>query len=254
MCDASSKITRTSQKRNKMVEWVIAITVILLTATIGAAVEYYRQVRKATREYDTAKGTVEDVVLSFNRELKREANKLEIVAYKVEGNSAKTEANQKKVEGAEKRIASLESQIDAISRKGIAVPAALAEITSKIQSAEATQEALKTQIATLYDQMQKLTVQPEIRNEPVIPIKRDKAMAALTDTEIAVLEMLSAEGAKTAPEIKERVQLSREHTARLMKRLYEEGYLERETGKIPFKYSVKKEMERLLSKPETNQA
>ena len=254
MCDASGKITRTSQKRNKMVEWVIAITVILLTATIGAAVEYYRQVRKATREYDTAKGTVEDVVLSFNRELKREANKLEIVAYKVEGNSAKTEANQKKGEGAEKRIASLESQINAISKKDIELPAALAEITSKIQSAEATQEALKTQIATLYDQMQKLTVQPEIRNEPVIPIKRDKAMAALTDTEIAVLEMLAAEGAKTAPEIKERVQLSREHTARLMKRLYEEGYLERETSKIPFKYSVKKEMERLLSKPETNQA
>ena len=40
-------------------------------------------------------------------------------------------------------------------------------------------------------------------------------MAALTDTEIAVLEMLSSEGPKTAPEIKERVHLSREHTARL---------------------------------------
>jgi DNA-binding Lrp family transcriptional regulator len=76
----------------------------------------------------------------------------------------------------------------------------------------------------------------------------------LTDTEIAVLEMLSAEGAKTAPEIKERVQLSREHTARLMKKLYEEGYLERETGKIPFKYCVKKEMENLLKKPESAQA
>ena len=51
-------------------------------------------------------------------------------------------------------------------------------------------------------------------------------------------------------EIKEKVQLSREHTARLMKRLYEEGYLERETAKLPFKYSVKKEMEKLLKKPE----
>ena len=90
-----------------------------------------------------------------------------------------------------------------------------------------------------------------MKAEPVIPIKRDKAMAALTDTEIAVLEMLSTEGSKTAPEIKERVQLSREHTARLMKKLYEEGYLERETGKIPFKYNVKKEMEKFLKKPES---
>jgi len=38
-----------------------------------------------------------------------------------------------------------------------------------------------------------------------------------------------------------------------MKKLYEEGYLERDSSKIPFKYSVKKEMERLLrkSEPET---
>jgi DNA-binding IclR family transcriptional regulator len=62
--------------------------------------------------------------------------------------------------------------------------------------------------------------------------------------------MLSKEGAKTAPEIKERVRLSREHTARLMKKLYEEGYLEREAGKIPFKYSIKKEMEKLMQKAE----
>ena len=253
MCDAPSQITHRSQKRTKMVEWLVAIVAILALATVGAAVEYYRQVRRAIREYNKSKGTVEDIVLSFNRELKREANKLEIVAYKVEGNVSRTEANQKRVEGAEKRIASLESQIDAISEKDIDVPAALAEVTSKSRNAEVTQEALKTQIATLYDQMQKLTVPPEIKSEPVIPIKRDKAMAALTDTEITVLEILSAAGAKTAPEIKERVQLSREHTARLMKRLYEEGYLERETGKIPFKYSVKKEMERLLSKPESSQ-
>jgi DNA-binding Lrp family transcriptional regulator len=66
--------------------------------------------------------------------------------------------------------------------------------------------------------------------------------------------LLSTEGSKTAPEIKERVRLSREHTARLMKKLYEEGYLERETAKIPFKYSVKKEMERLLKKQEPTQA
>jgi DNA-binding MarR family transcriptional regulator len=112
---------------------------------------------------------------------------------------------------------------------------------------------LKVQVTTLDDQIQKLSALPEIKIEPVMPIKRDKAMASLTDTELGVLEMLSTEGAKTAPEIKERVQLSREHTARLMKKLYEQGYLERETGKIPFKYSVKKEMERLLKKPESNQ-
>jgi DNA-binding MarR family transcriptional regulator len=118
---------------------------------------------------------------------------------------------------------------------------------------EVSHEKLKSQVATLDEQMQKLSALPELTGEPVITIRRDKAMAALTDTEVAVLELLSTEGSKTAPEIKERVRLSREHTARLMKKLYEEGYLERETAKIPFKYSVKKEMERLLKKQEPTQ-
>ena len=78
-------------------------------------------------------------------------------------------------------------------------------------------------------------------------------MAALTDTEVTVLEVLSAEGLKTAPEIKDRIRLSREHTARLMKKLYEKGYLEREAGKIPFRYSVKKEMEKFLKKAQSEQ-
>ena len=126
-------------------------------------------------------------------------------------------------------------------------------INAKISIIEESNNQLKTQITTLDEQLQKLTVQPEVKIEPVMHIRRDKAMAALTDTEVAVLELLSTEGAKTAPEIKEKVQLSREHTARLMKKLYEEGYLERETGKIPFKYTVKKEMEKLLNKPESTQ-
>jgi len=50
------------------------------------------------------------------------------------------------------------------------------------------------------------------------------------------------------------VGLSREHTARLMKKLYEEGYLERETGKIPFRYSAKQELEKFLKKTENQQA
>ncbi len=124
---------------------------------------------------------------------------------------------------------------------------------SKIKDIEGSQETLRVKVVGFEEQIQKFAAAPEIKIEPVMPIKRDKAMAALTDTEIAVLEMLSSEGPKTAPEIKDRVHLSREHTARLMKKLYEKGYLEREIGKIPFRYSIKKEMEKLLRKPENSQ-
>jgi len=75
-------------------------------------------------------------------------------------------------------------------------------------------------------------------------------LAPLTQTELSVLEILASEGAKTALEIRERIQLTREHTARLMKKLYEEGYLERDTEKMPYAYRVKKEMLKILKKVE----
>jgi DNA-binding MarR family transcriptional regulator len=225
----------------------------LLATTVAASVEYYRQIRKAQKEYEKAKDVIEDIVLSFNRELKREADRLELIAYKVEGNSAKADTSLRKIDNVEKKMAPLENQFGAVSQNNANILSGLTGLELKIKDSEASQETLRLKIAGFEEQIQKFTVAPEIKSEPVVPIRRDKAMAALTDTEIAVLEMLSSEGPKTAPKIKDRVQLSREHTARLMKKLYEEGYLEREVGKIPFRYSIKKEMEKLLKKTENSQ-
>jgi predicted transcriptional regulator len=201
-------------------------------------------------------------VLSFNRELKREADRLELITFKVEGISSKADSSLKKINVVEKRISPFEEQLSAINQTvtetltqnnqtNTNLLTGLTGLELKIKDIETTQETLRTKMATVEEQFQKITTAPpEATIEPVMHIRRDKAMAALTDTEIAVLEFLSKEGAKTAPEIKEKVQLSREHTARLMKKLYEEGYLEREAGKIPFRYTIKKEMERLMQRAE----
>jgi chromosome segregation ATPase len=216
-------------------------------------------------------------VLSFDRELKRESNRFESMASKVEGSYVKADASFRKMENLEKKIAPFEEKLGALDQSNQAMSQSILQtltentqnkstihsgllgLEAKLKDIEATQETLRNRITGFEDQIQKLptTQSQEAKNEivlPPIPIKRDKALAALTDTEITVLEMLSKEGAKTAPEIKERVSLSREHTARLMKKLYEEGYLEREVGKIPFKYSIKKEMENLMQKVERNQS
>jgi predicted transcriptional regulator len=59
-----------------------------------------------------------------------------------------------------------------------------------------------------------------------------------TPTELQVLNLLASEGPKTAPEIGVSVGRSREHSARLMKRLYEEGYVRRDQTRTPFRYSI----------------
>jgi DNA-binding MarR family transcriptional regulator len=236
-----------------VIEVLLVLIGVLLATTIVASFEYYKHVREAQKEYEKARDAVEDIVLSFNRELKREAERLEIVAYKVEGSTAKANASLKKVDSIEQKIAPIESKFNAIKENDETVLSKITEVNNKTHNIEAEQQTLKTKITELETQMQKFTEGPEIKSEPVIPIRRDKAMAALTDTEVIVLEMLSMEGPKTAPEIKDRIRLSREHTARLMKKLYEKGYLERETGKIPFSYRIKEEMKKFLNKAESEQ-
>lgn len=236
-----------------MFEVLLMVLVLLLTLTIGAAIEYYRQIRRAQKEYLKAKEVVEDIVLSFNRELKRDAESIETLAYKVEGNLAKLDSNLKRTEVIEKKIGAIESTLRILSEKNTNLLSKMAEVEAKTNTTEATCQTLKAKINEVEEQMQKAVTGPEIKSEPVIPIRRDKAMSALTDTEVAVLDLLVTEGPKTAPEIRDKIRLSREHTARLMKKLYEEGYLERETGKIPFRYSVKKEMEKFLKKAESEQ-
>jgi hypothetical protein len=225
---------------------------ILLAITIGAAAEYYRQLRGAQREYEKAKGVVEDIILSYNRQLKHEAQRLEVVAYKVETLASKSDGALSRSEDALRKSGALETQITTGSADRERMSARLDEVERKTRDVAASQEAMVAKITSLEDQGKRLLTAPEVNLEAVIPIRREKAMSPLTVTEIGVLEMLASEGPKTAPEIKERVKLSREHTARLMKKLYEEGYLERETSKIPFKYSIKKEMEKLLKKPESS--
>jgi len=253
-----------------MADFTIVIFAILLTATAAAAFEYYKRIRMAHKEYEKARDFIEDIVLSFNRELKRESNRFELIVSKVDWSYSTADVSYRRTDNLEKRIDSFEGQLGMLNQSYQAMSQTFTEdsqnsgtvlsglkgLENRIKDIEITEEMLRIKITSFEEQLQRFSVTQipqQQRSEimlPPIPIKRDKALAALTDTEIAVLEMLSKEGAKTSPEIKERVHLSREHTARLMKKLYEGGYLEREAGKIPFKYSIKKEMEALLHRAE----
>jgi len=63
--------------------------------------------------------------------------------------------------------------------------------------------------------------------------------------------LLVSEGEKTASKIRERIGLTREHTARLMKSLYSRGYIERRTDKMPYVYRLKDEMKDILTHQNT---
>ena len=70
-----------------------------------------------------------------------------------------------------------------------------------------------------------------------------------TPTELQVLTLLANQGPKSAPEIGKYVGRSREHTARLMKRLFDEGYVRRDQTRIPFRYSTVERVKSSFTNP-----
>ncbi len=73
----------------------------------------------------------------------------------------------------------------------------------------------------------------------VMPGGEAGSLASITTpTELQVLALLAEQGPKSAPEIGHVIGRSREHSARLMKKLFEEGYVRRDQTRIPFRYSV----------------
>lgn len=237
-----------------MIDVLLILSCVFLAAAVSIAVEYYRHLAKIKKEYEQVKSSFNDMILSFSRELKRSMENIQTVSYKVEVASSKSNEALKAIKEFEARLQVLEDKTGALDQNKEQMFAQLSTVEKQMLGFTESQKEILAKISLLEEKTKKVTVIPESGVEAAIPIKREKALAQLTETELAVLEMLAIEGSKTAPEIKARIGLSREHTARLMKKLYEDGYLDRDASKIPFKYNVKKEMEKLLRKVESRTA
>ena len=226
---------------------IIVTTLLLVTMVVSAL--YYKRIRRVHEEYEEAKSTVGDITMSFNRQFQRQENGLRAVTHKIEIISSENEKVVKKVEEYEKRLATLANIIEDAPTIEQKVSTQIEEMNKKFDGIKAAQDKIVQRIAEVEKLKYKVQV-PEARIEAAIPIKKEKALAPLTETELTVLEIIAKEGEKTAPEIREKVKLTREHTARLMKKLYEDGYLERDTHKMPYTYRLKEEMQKILKKRE----
>jgi DNA-binding Lrp family transcriptional regulator len=187
--------------------------------------------------------------------LKREAAKIETVTYRIFRVSSQTDKMLSEMQELRKRINLFEQELPKLYIKNSdneevkEIHERIKKLEKRVRDIITSQDATNTKISNIESQTQ-LFLTSDKQPKSVIPIRRDKALAPLTPTEMLVLELLMNEGSQTSNQVKQRIKLSREHTARLMKKLFEEGYLERDTVGLPFRYHLKKEMEELLNSTE----
>ena len=235
-----------------MTEIFLALTCVLSALTLVSAFIYYRRLRDVKEKYLEAKEVVGDIVISFNRQLNRQAEAIASTSSRAETAYLRSEVLESKFSDLKKKIEGLESSFESLKR----------EVNEKLKGVGERRkeiEKLKKKVEELEELSYRITIEGEgaemAENASTIPIpiRKDKVLASLTNTELTVLEILASEGPKTAPQIRDRIKLTREHTARLMKKLYEKGFLERDTSKIPYSYRIKEEMLRLLKKERSSE-
>jgi len=230
-------------------EFMLLVTSVLLFITILALLLYYRRIRTLRQEYERARGVVEDIVVGVDSQFRRQKDRVLFVAQKVEAASLENKKVVKKIEEYEGRLTDLAKVMGDVPQIEEKFSGQLKEMKSEVNGIKEAQDKMMKKLVEVEKIKQEVYV-PEVKIEAAIPIKREKALEPLTETELMVLETIGREGEKTAPEIREKIGLTREHTARLMKKLYKDGYMERDTHKMPYIYRLKEEMQKILKRRE----
>lgn len=205
-------------------------TASLLAVTAAASYIYYRRIRQAQEEYEGSRDLVRGITSGFTQQINRISRAIISVAQ---------DASEAKIEAAEALRTSRESFETVKSGE------------KKAESlAQRLEETDKT-IASMREEMQKLAERPaaaprRVRVEAPIPLRQDAVLETLTSTELEVLTLIEEMGEGSVPEIRERIGKTREHTARLLKKLFENGFVDRNTSGMPYRYYIRKEIKELI--------
>jgi len=226
-----------------MIDVFAAIYVFLFLFTSCMTLSYYIKIRQASKEYAKAKKALDEMLISFNKEIRVEDEKIKEVEQK---NNEKIAEAVEAILRIEPKITNLEDRVKKIEESS----------TVEGENKERPEKTLKPQADKQNEPIKEVLMASVSTNgyessetvaPPPIPLKRESTLASLTETEIKILEFIASQGEKTAIQIRNEIKLTREHTARLMKKLYVSGYVERRTDRTPYVYRLKKEMEPFLA-------
>ncbi len=191
-------------------------------------------------------------VLAFRQSKQAVTESASILSVIVSGLTSRVEASESVVTDiresmrlVENRSTRLETEHSGIRTDYLQVLHYLQEILSNDRKLITELEQLKTRLTSIKETGPPSRTLP--RNEQMpLALSTGSVVAALTPTERQVLEILRRDGPKAAPELGRRMRKSREHMARLMKKLYLDGYVDRESNRAPFRYKLNEKMGTIL--------
>ena len=209
---------------------LVYTTFALFLVTIVASYLFYQRIKMAQTEYEDSKGIIRNITSGFTRQVKRMESDLDRLEREaLQAKYMATEAINTKQGDSEATLAGLEK---------------VKQLSERVDGIEESIDAMKKDLSKLASQPRIIAPQGPV--DAPIPVQGQDILQTLTDTELEVLKMIVDFGEGTVPEIKEQIQKTREHTARLLKKLYDKGFIDRNTNSMPYRYSIRKEIRDLI--------
>lgn len=209
---------------------LVFTTLALFLVTVVASYIFYKRIKMAQSEYDESKDAVRNITFGFTRQVKRVESELgRIERETLQAKYMANEALSAKQGNSEATLAGLEK---------------VKELSDRVNGIEESIETMKKDLSKIASQPR--VVIPANPVDAPIPVQGDDILQGLTETELDVLKRIVDFGEGTVPEIKEHIDKTREHTARLLKKLYDKGFIDRNTNSMPYRYSIRKEIRDII--------
>lgn len=209
---------------------LVFTTIALFVVILAASYIFYKRIKMAQTEYDESKSTVRNITSGFTRQVKKMETGLDRIER--EASEARYMANEalKVTQGGnDAAVKGLEKVKD---------------LSERVDTIENSIQEMRTDLTKLATQPRPAPVVTRV--DAPIPVQGEDVFQQLTETEMEVLEMIVDLGEGTVPEIREKIDRTREHTARLLKKLYDRGFIDRNTSGMPYRYSIRKEIRDLI--------
>jgi len=226
----------------------LLLTIVLFFITSIVAFLFHREISKTNEECQQAKNVIPNIVMTFGKKIREQENEASLIAKRVDRLSSEEEGLLTAIDEHERQLVEITSGVEKRLPSEPRIAEELRAIEEKMARASSTQELMKAKLDKLENTRFAVPTRTERKITTPIPLKRERALAPLTTCQAEILRILATEGKKTAPEMREKIGITREHTARLMGRLYDEGYVERDMRKRPYVYRIREETREILER------
>ena len=212
----------------------VLISAGLIILSIIFTSSFYNKLRSAISEYEISKDIVKAVAMTAKISIDKQKKQIEEIEYELENIQSQIEQNRGNLEYNQEKMDIVLENIISMLKINKKMSESIMNLNEKINNAVMSRQNIKKPNQFISKQI------AEDRSKNSSDVQADQFNLTLTEQKI--IQVLLDEGPKTAPQIQSTIGKTREHTSRLLKKLWQEGYIDRETHSIPYRYRPSNEL------------